>query len=371
MLRPCRHVHTARHAVPDRRRVLRRGGPSCCARARWRRGGCRPSLRGTAFVVEAERARSSAGGSARATARAAQRDATPESGRAGDAGLVLVATPIGNLGDLVAARGRDAARRRRHRGRGHAPHPRAAHARRHPRGRPAARGARAQRAARAREWIVDAVRDGHARRVRDRRGHARASPIPASELVRACLDAGLAVDVVPGPSAVLTALVLSGLPDRPVRVRGLPAPPGPDAPRAHRRRSCSETRTTVLFEAPSRVHATLARPARRVRAAARGRRRPRAHQAARGGVARRRSPTRVGHVERTEPRGEHVIVLGPAPPLPEAGDDEIDAHVAHRARRGAVDARRRRARRRATSGFPVAAPTTPQCGSAATPSPAK
>ena len=35
---------------------------------------------------------------------------------------------------------------------------------------------------------------------------------PGERLVRACLDAGLDVEVVPGPSAVLTALVLSGLP---------------------------------------------------------------------------------------------------------------------------------------------------------------
>ena len=35
----------------------------------------------------------------------------------------------------------------------------------------------------------------------------------------------------------------------------------------------------------------------------------------------------VGHVELTEPRGEHVIVVAPAPPAPEANDDEIDAHV--------------------------------------------
>ena len=35
----------------------------------------------------------------------------------------------------------------------------------------------------------------------------------------------------------------------------------------------------------------------------------------------------VGHVELTEPRGEHVLVLAPAPPTPEASDSEIDAHV--------------------------------------------
>ena len=32
-------------------------------------------------------------------------------------------------------------------------------------------------------------------------------------------------------------------------------------------------------------------------------------------------------MELTEPRGEHVVVLAPAPPPPEANDEEIDAHV--------------------------------------------
>ena len=35
----------------------------------------------------------------------------------------------------------------------------------------------------------------------------------------------------------------------------------------------------------------------------------------------------VGHAASTEPRGEHVIVLAPAPEPPAASDDEIDAHV--------------------------------------------
>src|SRR5204862_130774 len=35
----------------------------------------------------------------------------------------------------------------------------------------------------------------------------------------------------------------------------------------------------------------------------------------------------VGHVELSEPRGEHVIVLAPSPPPPAANDDEVDAHV--------------------------------------------
>ena len=50
-----------------------------------------------------------------------------------------------------------------------------------------------------------------------------ASPIRAARLVRAALEAGVAVTVLPGPSAVETALVASGLVGRAVRVRRLSA----------------------------------------------------------------------------------------------------------------------------------------------------
>jgi 16S rRNA (cytidine1402-2'-O)-methyltransferase len=80
---------------------------------------------------------------------------------------------------------------------------------------------------------------------------------PGYLLVRASVDAGIEVRVVPGPSAILSALVVSGLPtdrfvfegflprrvgDRRIRLRGL----------AHDRR------TVVLFESPHRL-ATLLR----------------------------------------------------------------------------------------------------------------
>ena len=48
---------------------------------------------------------------------------------------------------------------------------------------------------------------------------------PGFVLVRACVAAGLAVEVLPGPSAALAALVASGLPARALALRGLPAPP--------------------------------------------------------------------------------------------------------------------------------------------------
>jgi 16S rRNA (cytidine1402-2'-O)-methyltransferase len=80
---------------------------------------------------------------------------------------------------------------------------------------------------------------------------------PGYRLVRAALDAGVEVTVVPGPSAVTTALAMSGLPTDRFCFEGFP-------PRkAGERRTAfaalaGESRTLVFFEAPHRVAATLA-----------------------------------------------------------------------------------------------------------------
>src|SRR3954453_18409737 len=74
-------------------------------------------------------------------------------------------------------------------------------------------------------------------------------------LVRACVGAGLAVEVLPGPSAALTALVASGLPSDAWRFVGfLPRKKG-----ELRKLFSSETSggTLVAFESPRRVPASL------------------------------------------------------------------------------------------------------------------
>src|SRR5947208_6585168 len=80
---------------------------------------------------------------------------------------------------------------------------------------------------------------------------------PGYRIVAACLVAGIDVDVVPGPSAALAALVVSGLPtDRFVFEGFLPR-----AGAARRERLAAlarEPRTAVLFEAPRRLAQTLA-----------------------------------------------------------------------------------------------------------------
>ncbi len=80
---------------------------------------------------------------------------------------------------------------------------------------------------------------------------------PGYRLVAACVDAGLDVTAVPGPSAVLTALAVSGLPVDRFCFEGF-------APRkaGERRRALGalrrEPRTMVFFESPHRTGATLA-----------------------------------------------------------------------------------------------------------------
>jgi 16S rRNA (cytidine1402-2'-O)-methyltransferase len=79
---------------------------------------------------------------------------------------------------------------------------------------------------------------------------------PGYRLVAAAIEAGVEVTAVPGPSAVLTALALSGLPvDRFCFEGFLPRKPGERSRRLAE--LVSETRTMVFFEAPHRLAAAL------------------------------------------------------------------------------------------------------------------
>ena len=79
---------------------------------------------------------------------------------------------------------------------------------------------------------------------------------PGYRLVRAAIDAGAVVQSVPGPSAVIAALQVSGLPTDSFTFAGfLPVKPG-----ARRRRLAALARrreTVVVFEAPHRIEAAL------------------------------------------------------------------------------------------------------------------
>ncbi|MDT0309098.1 16S rRNA (cytidine(1402)-2'-O)-methyltransferase [Streptomyces sp. DSM 44917] len=80
---------------------------------------------------------------------------------------------------------------------------------------------------------------------------------PGYRLVAAAVERGVRVTAVPGPSAVLTALALSGLPvDRFCFEGFLPRKAGERAARL--REAAEERRTLVYFESPHRVAASLA-----------------------------------------------------------------------------------------------------------------
>ena len=79
---------------------------------------------------------------------------------------------------------------------------------------------------------------------------------PGYRLVTACVAGGLAVTCLPGPSAVTTALAVSGLPADRFCFEGFP-PRKPAARRGWLATLAAEPRTAVFFESPRRLAACL------------------------------------------------------------------------------------------------------------------
>jgi 16S rRNA (cytidine1402-2'-O)-methyltransferase len=139
---------------------------------------------------------------------------------------------------------------------------------------------------------------------------------PGYVLVRACVAAGLPVEVLPGPSAAVTALVASGLPaDEWVFHGFLPRKKG-----ELRRVLDASSGTVVAFESPRRVPGTLALLAELdgSRELAVCRELTKAHEE----IVRGSAAELAERYADAPPRGEVVLVLGPrsAP----AGDGEPD-----------------------------------------------
>ncbi|KKW62908.1 16S rRNA (cytidine(1402)-2'-O)-methyltransferase [Mycolicibacterium elephantis] len=80
---------------------------------------------------------------------------------------------------------------------------------------------------------------------------------PGYRLVTACIDAGLPISCLPGPSAVTTALAVSGLSADKFCFEGF-APRKQAARRAWLQTLATEQRTCVFFESPRRLAETLA-----------------------------------------------------------------------------------------------------------------
>jgi 16S rRNA (cytidine1402-2'-O)-methyltransferase len=156
---------------------------------------------------------------------------------------------------------------------------------------------------------------------------------PGHALVRACIDADLPVEVLPGPSSVLTALVASGMPAEHWRFVGfLPRK------RGERERLLERAaETLVAFESPRRLAATLAGLAERDpdRPLAVCRELTKLHEEVRRGSA---AELAVYYAEKP-PRGEVVLVLGAASGVGAAGaGDAAERADAGTALRALVDA---------------------------------
>jgi 16S rRNA (cytidine1402-2'-O)-methyltransferase len=152
--------------------------------------------------------------------------------------------------------------------------------------------------------LIDLLREGRSVGLVTDAGMPAVSD-PGYRLVAACAGEGIEVDAVPGPSAAVTALALSGLPTDRFAFEGfLPRRPG-----ERRRRFedlASEPRTLVLFESPRRLPTLLREAAQALgdRRAAVARELTKAHQeVARGTLS------ELAERFRERPRGEVVVVV--------------------------------------------------------------
>ncbi len=110
--------------------------------------------------------------------------------------------------------------------------------------------------ARAVPGILRRLRDGDSVALVSDAGTPAVSD-PGYELVRAAVAEGIRVEVVPGPSALVAALVLSGLPTDRFAFEGFL--PGRGEKRRKALRSLAgEARTMIFYESPQRVAAFLA-----------------------------------------------------------------------------------------------------------------
>ncbi len=236
-------------------------------------------------------------------------------------GLHLVATPIGNLGDITlralwVLRGADrilcedtrvTARLLGHFGIDKPLDPYHDH-----------------NADRVRPSVLEALRRGETLALVSDAGTPLVSD-PGFKLVRAALAEGIPVTAAPGPSAALTALILSGLPPDKFLFAGF-LPPRAAARRRALTQWAALDATLIFFEGPSRLAAALADMVEILgaREAAIARELTKRHEET------RRAPLDAlarHYREAGPPRGEAVIVVGPPAAAPVAVEDDIEARL--------------------------------------------
>ncbi len=135
---------------------------------------------------------------------------------------------------------------------------------------------------------------------------------PGLLLVQACVAAGLAVEVLPGPSAAIAALVASALPAERWRFEGfLPRK------RAELSKAFASPETVVAFESPRRLARSLAALAELdpMRPVAVCRELTKLHEE----VVRGTAAELAARYAEAPPRGEVALVIGPASARADAG----------------------------------------------------
>lgn len=138
---------------------------------------------------------------------------------------------------------------------------------------------------------------------------------PGLELVQACVEAGIIVDPIPGPSAPLAAVIASGFPVLPLTIFGFP--PHRSKDRSHWFETLSSSKSTsTFFESPHRIVQTLRESAlylgeRQIMVA---RELTKVHQEFKRGSSRAVADG-LG-----DPKGEFTVVV--APPQPETPSSE-------------------------------------------------
>jgi 16S rRNA (cytidine1402-2'-O)-methyltransferase len=144
---------------------------------------------------------------------------------------------------------------------------------------------------------------------------------PGQRVVSAVAARGHRIEVVPGPSAVIAALVISGLPTHRFTFEGFLPRKGSE--RSRRLATIGEAGcTTLLYEAPHRLGRTLTdlmETCGPIRQVVLVRELTKLHEEVWRGTLK----GAVDHVADVAPRGEYVIVLGSAPPRGHIEDNVI------------------------------------------------
>jgi 16S rRNA (cytidine1402-2'-O)-methyltransferase len=151
---------------------------------------------------------------------------------------------------------------------------------------------------------------------------------PGFKLVAEAVTQGFAVAAAPGPSAALAALCVAALPTDRFFFEGF-LPPRRSARRERINALAAIPGTLIFYEAPGRLAETLADLALELgpRPAAVARELTKLHEQVRRGAL---DKLAAEYAAEEAPRGEIVVVVGPAEPRPPIADDALDREIAER-----------------------------------------